>query len=101
MATAVPATVVGLFIAAIVGLSFFVLLWMQDEEIRCWRLLQGPDGQFRWETYEGSNSRPFSGAVQFSCTDIFTNAEVAMSMGILAIALLSILVVLRLRWSGH
>ena len=101
LATAVPATVVGLFMAAIVSLSFFALLWMQDEEIRCWQLLQGPDGQFRWETYEGSSSGPFSGAKQFSCTDIFTNAEIAMSMGILAIALLSILVVFRLQRSGH
>ena len=37
LATVAPATVAGLLMAAIVGLGFFPLLWMQnqDSEVRC------------------------------------------------------------------
>ena len=49
LATVTSATVAGLLIAAIAGLGFFSLLWMQsqDPEVRCWVLTQGPDGHFQ------------------------------------------------------
>ena len=91
LATAIPSMVVGLFIAAIVGASYFALFGVFDPESQCWLLSQGPDGQFRWESSEGSSSGPLSYGMRFFCMDIITNAEAALSVVILAIAFLGML----------
>ncbi len=101
LATAAPAMVAGLFIAAIVGLSYFALSGFLDPEFRCWLLSQGPDGQFRWESAEGFSSEPLTGGMRFSCMDIITNAEAAISAGILGIAFLGMLILSRWSWTSR
>ena len=125
MATSVPAAVVGLLLAATVGLGFFTLWGVQDDEARCWVLYEGSDGQTRWESRPnvggpGSLStgplrggpalvsddggttwrlEHVSGHVRSFCvSNIITNAEAAMSIGALATALLTMLLVSHLRW---
>ncbi len=96
LATAVPSMVVGLFIAAIVGASYFALFGVFAPEFQCWLLSQGPDGQFRWESSERSSSGPLSYGMRFFCMDIITNAEAALSVVILAIAFLGMLMLSKL-----
>ena len=124
LATSVPATFVSLLIAAAVGLGFFALFGVQDDEARCWVLYQDPGGQSRWESRPnvggpGSLSPgPLSGGpamvsddegatwrleqasvVRSGCTsDIITNAEAGMGLGAIVAALLAMLLVSRLRW---
>ena len=108
LATVTPATVAGLLIAAIVGLGFFSLLWMQsqDPEVRCWVLTQGPDGHSRWESRPNVGGQgtisvgPLTGGERSTCINgIITNSEAAMSIGAVAIAILGMVMVSRS--SGH
>ncbi len=102
LATAAPATVAGLLVAAIVGFGFFALLWMQDQdsEVRCWVLTQGHDGHSRWESRpnvggQGSISvGPLSGGERSTCiSSMITNSEAGVSIGAVAIALLGMTIV--------
>ena len=86
LVTSVPAAAVGLLIAATVGLGFFALWGIEDDEARCWVLSSGPDGGHSMCT-----------------SDIITSSEAAMSMAAVGAALLVMLLVSRLRWpsGGH
>ena len=102
-ATALPAAVAGLLIAAMVGFGFYTLLLAQEPEPRCWAQTRGPDGQSRWESLsdpitpgEFSISAGRGGTRAF-CSDITTNSEAATSTGILAAAFLIMLAVARFR----
>ena len=103
LATALPAAVAGLLIAATVGLGFYTLLLAQDPEPRCWAQTRGPDGQSLWESLpdptipgEFSISSGRGGTRAF-CSDIITNTEAATSMAVLAVAFLITLSVARFR----
>ena len=94
LVTSVPAAAVGLFIAAIVGLGFFALFGVQDDEGRCWVSYGGSEG---WVDEDSGKSG--ARVVGRRCTsDIFTNVEAAMGTGAVVVALLGMLFVLRLRW---
>ena len=125
MATSVPAAVVGLLLAATVGLGFFTLWGVQDDEARCWVLYEGSDGQTRWESrpnvggpgslstgplrggpalvsHDGGltwhPAEPVGFEARGHCTsDIITNTEAAMGIGAAVAALLAMLLVSRLR----
>ena len=125
LATSVPAAAAGLLIAAAVGLGFFITVFgIQDAEARCWALYQGSDGQTRWESRPNVggpgtlNAGPLSGGpamvsddggatwrtehvsghVRALCvSDVITNAEAAMGIGALAVALLTMALASRLR----
>ena len=104
LATALPAAIAGLFIAAIAGFGFYGLFLIQDPEPRCWAQTRGPDGQSRWEPQPASESpgrlsvSTLSGGTRAFCkSDITTNTEAAMSIGVLAVALLVMLPVARFR----
>ena len=126
LAASVPAVGVGLLIAAAVGFGFLTMFGMQDAEARCWVLYQGSDGQTRWESrpnvggpgalsagllsggpamVSGDGGATWriehvSGHVRALClSDVITNAEAAMSIGVLAAALLSMALASRL-WGG-
>ena len=106
LATALPAAISGLFIAAIASLGFYALLLMQDPEPRCWAQTRGPDGQSRWEPQPDpvspgvlSVSTLPGGTRSFCTSDITTNTEAAMSIGVLAVALFVMLPVARFRWA--
>ena len=103
-ATALPAAVAGLLIAATVGLGFYTLLLAQDPEPRCWAHARGPDGQSLWESLpdptipgEFSISSGRGGTRSFCTSDIITNTEAATSMSVLAVAFLMTLSVARFR----
>ena len=103
-ATALPAAVAGLLIAATVGFGFYTLLLAQGPEPRCWAQTRGTDGQSRWESLPdpktpGVLSATVSGGSTRSyCTsDITTNTEAATSAGVLAVAFLMMLSATRFR----
>ena len=116
-------TLVGLLIAGTVGFSFFALFGIQDDEDRCWVLSYDSDGQSRWEsrpnvggpgglspgplsdgpamvTYDGGvtwqRTGPLVGSRGFCTSDIISNTEAAMSMGVLAVAFLGMVLILRI-----
>ncbi len=108
LGTAIPATVAGLLIAAIVGFGFFSLLWTQhqDMEVRCWVLTQGPDGHSRWESRPNVGEQgtisvgPLTGGERSICiSGIIPNSGAVMSIGAVAIAILAMLMISR--WLGH
>ena len=123
LAAFVPSMVAGLLIATAVGFGFFTLFGMQDAEARCWALYQGSDGQTRWEStpnvggpgalatgplYGGPvmvsddggatwRVEHRSGHVRSFCvSDVITNTEAVMSIGVLAAALLGMALASRL-----
>ena len=102
-ATALPAAAAGLLIAATVGFGFYTLLLAQDPEPRCWAQTRGPDGQSRWESLPDPKTpgvlsiSPGSGGTRAFCSDVTTNTEAATSIGVLAVALLTMLSVARFR----
>ena len=109
LATSLPAAVVGLLIAATVGLGFFALWGIQDDEARCWILSYDSD-EPHWEPRPnlGESGVLTPGTLDFDsrghCTsDIITSTEAAMGIGAAVAALLTMLLVSRLRWppSGH
>ena len=116
-------TLAGLLVAGTVGFSFLALFGIQDDENRCWVLSYDSDGQSRWESRpnvegpRGLSPGPLSdgpamvsndGGVTWQrvgpsvgsrghCTsDIISNTEAAMSMGILAIAFLGMVLILKI-----
>ena len=103
LATALPAAVAGLLIAATVGLGFYTLLLAQDPEPRCWAQARGPDGQLLWESLPDPiipgefSISPGRGGTRAFCSDIITNTEAATSMAVLAVAFLMMLSVARFR----
>ena len=130
LATSVPAAVVGLLIIATVALGFFALWGFQDDEDRCWVLSYDSDGQSRWESrpnvggpgrlnpgplsggpamlsYDGGETwrrvGPLEGSRGHCTSDIITNTEAALGMGTVFAALLTMLLLSRLRWppDGH
>ena len=102
-ATALPAAAAGLLIAATVGFGFYTLLFAQDAEDRCWAQTRGTDGQSRWESLPDSITPGESsisagrGGTRAFCSDIITNTEAAISIGVLAVAFLIMLSVARFR----
>lgn len=123
LATTALATMAGLLVAATVGFSFFTLFGIQDDEDRCWVLSYDSGGQSRWEsrpnvggpgglspgslsdgptmmTYDGGETwqraGPVVGSRGFCTSDIITNTEAAMSMGVLAFAFLGMILILRI-----
>ncbi len=100
------AAIAGLAVAATVGLSFFALFGIQDPEARCWVSTRGADGQSVWESRSNVSSSPggmsagiLTGTERGVCvSDIISNSEAAMSIGILAIAFLGALLVSRREW---
>ena len=101
-ATALPAAAAGLLIAATVGFGFYTLLFAQDAEYRCWAQTRGTDGQSRWESRPDpqsprESSTTISGGTRSFCSDITTNTEAAVSIGVLAVAFLTMLSVARFR----
>ncbi len=130
LVTSVPAAVAGLFIVATVALGFFALWGIQDDEDQCWVLSYDSDGQSRWEYRPnvggpgGLNAGPMSGGPamvsydggvtwqrvgppvgprSYCTSDIITNTEAALGMGVVIAALLAMLLLSRLRWppDGH
>ena len=106
LAMTLLAAIAGLAVAATVGLSFFVLVFgIQDPEVRCWVLTRGADGQSVWESRPNVSSSPggmsvgpLSGSERGVCvSDIISTSEAAMSIGILAIAFLSTLLISKRR----
>lgn len=116
-------TLAGLLVAGTVGFSFFALFGIQDDEDRCWVLSYNSDGQSRWESRPnvgglgGLSPGPLSdgpamvsndGGVTWQrvgplvdsrghCTsDIISNTEAAMSMGILTNAFLGMVLMLKI-----
>ena len=94
---AIPAAVAGLLISALIGFSFFTLLLIQEPEAGCWVLTLGDDGQYHWESRPNVGKRPgslSSGPLtghdrRSSCTsDVITNTEAAVTIGILVVAFL-------------
>ena len=109
--TTILATVGGLAVAAAVGLSFFALFGIQDPEVRCWVLSHSADGESVWESRPNIGGPgtlgvgPLSGDTRSFCvSDIISNLEAAMSMGVLAFAFLTTLLISmrrRLSRCGH
>ena len=101
-----PAAAGGAVVAAAIVSGFFALLLIQEDEDRCWVLLQDLNGHRRWESVPnvagpgGLSPGPISGpSVRSLCTsDVITTTEAAMSIGLLALALLGTLLLSRLRW---
>ena len=100
------AAVAGVFIAGMVGLSFFALIGLVDPEPRCWVFTLSADGEYVWEARpdlvdQGEvQTITLSGPdIRSSCvSDIISNAEAGMGVGFLAIAFLAMLLAMRFRW---
>jgi hypothetical protein len=99
------AAVLGLAVAATVGLSLYTLFGVQDPETRCWVLTLSADGEYVWEDQRPNLSDPDTLTVSLSggnirsiCSEIITNAEAGMSAGVLAVAFLEMLLISRFRW---
>ena len=94
LAATVAAAGLGMAVAVTVGLGFYALygapfaLFGQGLGERCWSASLNPDG--RYVRY---------GDIQpFCVSDYISNAEAAMSVGILAIAFLAMILTIRLPW---
>ena len=99
------AAVLGLAVAATVGLSLYTLFGVQDRETRCWVLTLSADGQYVWEDQRPNLSDPDTltvslsgGNIESTCSEIVSNAEAGMSAGVLTVAFLEMLLISRFRW---
>ncbi len=104
--TILPAAVGGTVVAAAIVSGFLALLVFQEDEAMCWVLLREQDGRVAWE------SRPNAGgpgtltlgsidgpSIRSLCTsDVITSTEAAMSIGLIASALLGSLLLSRIPW---
>ena len=106
LATTLPAAVAGLLIAATVGFGFYTLLLAQDPEPRCWAQTRGPDGWSRWESQPSPKNPDVlsatvtgggTGGRSFCTSDIITDTEAAISVGVLAVAFLIMSSIVRFR----
>ncbi len=104
LAATLTATILGLAVAATVGLSLYALFGIQDRETRCWVLSLSTDGQYVWEDRPNlgdSDTHTISlsgGNTQGICSEIITNAEAGMGAGLLTVAFLEMLLISRFRW---
>ncbi len=103
LATTAFAGVAGLLIAAMVGLSFFVLIWLGESEPKCWERSLSDDGRYVWEALPDVSGRGEARGVTLTgngtcVSDLITNAEAGMGAGILAIAFLAMILTIRLPW---
>ena len=94
------AAVAGVLVAATVGLSFFVLLWLGEPEPKCWELSLSADGRYVWEAVPDVARQGEAQVVTLSgngtCVgDIITNTEAGQSLGLLAIAFLAMMLATR------
>ena len=90
---AAPFFVTGMALAVVIALGFFALFGLRPDETRCWMEARGSDGEMRWHASPnvGGSARlsagPMSGPGRSFCTsDIITDAEAAIGLGILAVA---------------
>ena len=99
------AAVLGLAVAATVGLSLYTLFGVQEGETRCWVLTLSADGEYVWEDQRPNLSDPDTltvsvsgGSIRSTCSEIVSNAEAGMSAGVLTVAFLEMLLISRFRW---
>ena len=109
LAAVLPAAAGGTIVAAAIVSGFFTLLLLQEDETQCWVLASDQDGQLRWAERPniGGPGRLSIGLIEdlsiirsFCTSDVITLTEAAMSIGILAVALLGGGLLSRLRWPG-
>ena len=106
LATTTFAMIAGILIATMVGLSFFALFGPIDPEPKCWVKTLSADGEYVWESRPNLggpgtlSAGPLSGSVrESSCvSDIITNTEAGVSLGLLATASLAMILTMRLPW---
>ena len=106
MAATAFAAAAGTVAAVTVGLGFYAFLWLGDPEPRCWVLTLGADGEYVWESRPNQggpgelSAGPLSGHDrESSCvSDIITNTEAGVSVGLLAIAFVVMILTMRLPW---
>ena len=96
------AAVAGVLVAATVGLSFFVLIWLGESEPKCWESSLSADGRYVWEAVPGVARHGEAQGVTLSgngtcVSDIITNTEAGQSLGLLAIAFLAMIATMRHR----
>ena len=100
------AAVAGMLMAGIVGLSFLALFALADPEPMCWVLTLGADGRYVWEARpelvkQGEELTISLGGFdrQGTCVgDTISYSEAGVSAGLLAIALLIMILTMRLPW---
>ena len=98
-ANSLPAVGAGLLIVAWVGLGFFILFALEDDEPRCWESSYLSEESPDQDTgRDGGKAYPVT--VRTCTSDITTNTEATMSSGAIAVAFLGMLFVLRMRWSA-
>ena len=103
LATTTFAMIAGILIATMVGLSFLALLVVQDPEPQCWVLSLSTDGEYVWKARpdlvdQGEvQTITLSGPdIRSSCvSDIITNTEAGVSLGLLATAFLAMILTMR------
>ena len=106
LATILPAAIGGTIVAAAIVTGFLALLVLQEDETGCWVLSSDHDGRLRWEAHPNVGAPgtlslgPIEGpSIRSYCTsDVITPTEAAMSIGILAAALLGTMLLSRLPW---
>ncbi len=105
LTTVLPATAGGLLLAAIVGVGFYALIFVQDPAPRCWERQRGPDGWQEWQSRPAPADRlggssissgPY-GSLSRCTSDIETWSESAVGLAAVATASLLLLPVVRLR----
>lgn len=104
-ATTAFAAAAGILIAALVGLSYFALLWLGDPDPGCWVKSPGADGQYVWEAVPDvarqgeSQGVTLSGTGSGACvSDIITDGEAGVSAGLLVVAFVVMILTMRLPW---
>ena len=102
-ATTTFAAIAGILIVAMVGLSFYALLWLGEPEPKCWELSPSADGRYVWEALPDVAGQSEAQGVTLTrsgtcVSDLITNAEAGVSAGLLVIALVVMIVTMRLPW---
>ncbi len=104
LAATLTATILGLAIAATVGLSLYTLFGVQDPDSRCRVLSLSADGRYVWEERPNLGDPDTltvslsGGNIRSICSEIITNAEAGMGAGLLTVAFLEMLLISRFRW---
>ena len=100
--TALPAAAGGLVIAAVAALGLFVVLGgLQDDTVRCWAASSGTEQRLGREVVPATQG-PATVTVSagtYCTSDIVTDTEAALSMGLAAASVLGMLGVSRVRWA--
>ena len=99
------AGVLGLAVAATVGLSLFTLVGVQAKEYRCQVSTLNQDGQYVSEDRPNLGGPdtltvgPLSGGTtESTCSEVVSDAEAGMSVGVLTVAFLEMLLISKFRW---